>query len=548
MRTWIVRLSLLAVLVVAFLVANSGRSSPTVAQGPTLQPTETAAPLTTPTPLPATAAIDVPSVDWSDVSVHKQAMKAGFENDVDAFINANRYLIIASLSFEPDAVIRGGLRVRYTNQSQDTLSLVVFRLYPNGPTLGGRSNVTAVSVNGQTVEPSFSELRSVMGVPLPTPLKPGEAAEFVVQFSTIMTKGLFTAYGRFGFVNDVVSSTAWYPTLSVYEPARGWWTTLPVPTGDPGYSETGLYDVRLTMPSDLTVAMSGTIIEQKDNGNGTITYRDVTGPMRDHAFQASKRYMITSTVQDGTTINIVHYRDKLGDAGDGTADAVKFSAASVKVFNQVFGDYPYKELDVVQNPTPSGVEFPGLVQIAQDSWRKGVPFLEIVIAHEVGHQWFYGLVGNNQVEHPWLDESLTSFTDVVYMRAIYAGTDRVANHEDWFRGQYNNFTGSGQDNLPLNMPVASFFNAAYGAIIYRKGPVFYMELERQLGSETVYKALNLYYKRFKYQVVVSSDFLKVLEEVSGKQLDAVFAEWVGAYDSDPLPSTRLKYFAPAKAS
>jgi hypothetical protein len=545
MRKGLLSFFFLSVGVVALLLISAGGSvgqRVAAQQAPTLQPTETAVPLATPTAVPATT-IDVPTVEWADVSIHKQAMKAGFEQDVDKFVKSNRYLIVASLRFEPDAVIRGGVRVRYTNQSQDTLSLIVFRLYPNGPALGGRMNVTGVTVNGSAVEPSFSELRSVMGVPLATPLKSGDAVEVVVQFSTVMAKGLFTSYGRYGYVNDVVSATAWYPTLSVYEPSRGWWAQVPPPGGDPAYTETGLYDVRLTMPADVVAAMSGTIIEQKANSDGTITYRDVTGPMRDHAFQASTRYMITAVAEGGTTINVVHYKDRASDPTDGTQLVAKYSIDSFAAFNRVFGDYPYKEFDIVQNPTPSGVEFPGLVQIAQKAWVKGQPFLEVVVAHEIGHQWFYGLVGNNQVEHPWLDESLTSYTEVVYFRHVYGmDSQKARDHANAFRNQYNGYTGAGQADLPLNLPVRNFFNQAYGAIIYRKGPVFFLELERQLGQEMAYKALNAYFGRFHYQVAVSKDMLNVFEEVSEQQLDELFAQWVGALDADAIPSTRIGYF------
>lgn len=508
-------------------------------QAPTLQPTETAVPISTPTLVPPTR-IDVPAVKWADVSVHRQAMKVGYEADVDRYVDGNRYLIVASLSFEPDAVIRGGMRVRYTNHSRDPLELIVFRLYPNGPALGGRMAVTEVTANGVKVEPSFSKLRSVMGVPLSAPLKPSDSVELVVQFSTVMSRGLNTSYGRFGYVNGVVSSTAWYPTLSVYEPTRGWWEEVPNPSGDPGYTETGLYDVRLTVPAAVTVAMSGTIIEQTNNGDGTVTYRDITGPMRDHAFQASDRYMITPVQADGTIINVVHYKDRVNEPTDGTQLVAQYSIASFKSFNATFGHYPYKEFDIVQNPTPSGVEFPGLVQIAQNAWRKGQPFLEVVVAHEIGHQWFYALVGNNQVEHPWLDESLTSYTEVVYFRDTYPTSTLPLDHENGFKRQYNGYTGAGQPDLPLNLPVKGYANQSYGAIIYRKGPVFLLELERLLGREVVYKALSVYFERFKYDVVVSADVLEVFEEVSGEELDEVFAEWVGQLDRDALPSTRLR--------
>ena len=528
-----------AVLSAAALTGCAG--SARAAVQPTLQPTETAIPLVTPTTVPAPARVVLPAVDWTDVSIHREAMKPAFAADVDAFVDANRYLIIARLDLEPnreaqDAVIRGAQRVRYINRSADALDVIVFRLYANTPALGGRMNIAHVTADGAEVAPSLSALGSVMGVPLAQPLLPGEAVEITIDFTLVMVGGLNTSYGRFGYVDDVVSATAWYPTLSVYESGQGWWDSMPSPQGDPAYTETGLYDVRLTLPADMMVAMSGVIVETTPNPDGTITYRDVTGPMRDHAFQASARYMITEAEADGTRINVVHYRDRADDPTDGTPNVVRFSVLALETFNAVFGEYPYAELDVVQNPTPSGVEFPGLIQIAARAWVRGDPFLEVVIAHEIGHQWFYALVGNNQVEHPWLDESLTSYTEIVYMRAADPAGQRAQRHIADFERDYSRFTGSGQPDLPLDMPVYRYFGYAYGAIVYRKGPLFYVELERLLGRDTVYAVLAEYYQRHRYEVVTSRDVEQAFADVSGQDVSRVFAEWVYGIRPEATPT------------
>src|SRR5260221_11162454 len=103
---------------------------------PTLAPTETAVPLASLTPLPTFAPPTLPTVDWNDVSIYKRAMKRGFEDEVNDWVNGNRYLIIASLSLENDAVIRGAERVRYTNHSAAPLHEILYRLYENTPALG----------------------------------------------------------------------------------------------------------------------------------------------------------------------------------------------------------------------------------------------------------------------------------------------------------------------------------------------------------------------------------------------------------------------------
>jgi hypothetical protein len=504
--------------------------SPALAVESTLAPTETAIPLVTATLLAPSAPLTLPAIDWSDVSLYRKAMKAGFEADVDKFVNANRYQIVAALTFEHDAIIRGAERVRYTNHSTQPLNEIVFRLYPNSPVLSGRMNVTHITIDGTEVKnPTITGLNSILIVPLEQPLAPDSAVELKLDFNVVMARGLDASYGRFGYVHDVISGTAWYPTLSVYEEGSGWWKAMPVSEGDPAFTETGLYDVTMTTPADITIVMSGSEIENVKNPDGTVTHRGVSGPMRDHAFQASQRYIIDSVEVDGTRINAVHYKDPANPNIDGTRNVLKFASTAVATFNKVFGDYPFRDLYVTENPTPTGVEFPGLIQIAESSWIQGRAYLEVVVAHEVGHQWFYSLIGNDQVNHPWLDESLTSYTEFVYMRVAHPEGSTAADYIANKQRQYSGYTGAGQSDMPLDLPVRQYTGISYGLIVYTKGPLFYIELERLLGQDTVYKALNAYFHRYKYAVVTSQDVENTFNEVTGKDLSAVFHKWVGDY-------------------
>jgi hypothetical protein len=415
--------------------------------------------------------------------------------------------------------------VRYNNRTSATLKEIVFRLYPNTPALKGRMNVTRVTLNNKPVEPLLSIFDSVLTIPLDTPLAQGASVEMTLDFNLTMTRGLNASYNRFGYVNDVVSATAWYPTLSVYEVGKGWWQTVPSPQGDPAYTETGLYDVRLTTSADVVVAMSGKEIETTQNADGTVTHRDVTGPMRDHAFMVSPRYMITPIDVDGTRINIFHYKDRVQDADDGTNEVIKFAGDSFAVYSATFGEYPYIEFDVVQNPTPTGVEFPGLVQIGERAWIKGKRDLEIIVVHEVGHQWFYALVGNNQVEHPWLDEGMARYTEFVYYRTTDRFGPGATGYIDHYRQRYNDFLTK-QGDMPLDLPVTSYDGSAYGTIVYGKGALFIVELEQQLGQDIVNQSLKEYVRRNRYRVATTADFQKAFEDVSGQDLDGLFAQWV----------------------
>src|SRR5450432_695490 len=468
-----------------------------------------------------TGDIDLPSVDWADLSVYRQAMKPGFESDVDKWVDGNRYLIAATLTLGTNAMLRGAERVRYTNHTTATaLNDIVFRLYPNSSVLDGNMTVSNLTGDGVAVSPVYTDRASVMTVPLAEALAPGRSVELTMGFEVVMTGGVDVSYGRFGYKEGVVSGTAWYPTLSVYDVGQGWWESEPDPKGDPAYTETGLYDVRLTTPADLTVVMSGKEIATTTNADGTVTHRGVTGPMRDHAFMASARYTITALEVAGTRINVVHYQEQPAAApgGDGTPNAVKFAGNSIRTYNRIFGEYPYAELDVVENPTPSGVEFPGLVQIAENSWYADQSYLEVLVSHEIAHQWFYAIIGNNQVELPWLDESLASYSEIVYTREVYQSDEKRQAYIKIFQDRYLQYVTEKGSDLALDLPVVGYDGEGYGAIVYGKGPLFYIRLEQDLGIPTVYRALHTYFNRYKYAVATTDDVEKTFEEVSGKDL------------------------------
>lgn len=505
---------------------------------PPLPPTVTAVPPSTPTDLPARDPIRLPPVDWENVEPFRAAMRPAFVNDIDGFVNRNRYYIEATLTFENGvAILYGAQRVRYTNRSDDTLNELVFRLYPNIPALGGRMLVYQAELNDIPVAPSLSERETVLIIPLDKPLPPGESAEVELQFSTAAERGMFASYGAFGFQDQTFSGPEWYPVLSVYETGHGWWTKRPVPTGDAAYTESGLYEVLLTVPENFVVAMSGSEIERFPAGDDQMTYHYVTGPVRDLLLVASPIYgKLTNVVDDDISVNVYFW-----PGGESAAEEVlRITSDSVRIFNEKFGPYPYAELDVAETFNYTAIEYPGIIVVSDRSWVRGNDFLEVATAHEVGHQWFYSLIGNNQVDQPWIDESLTSFTEYVYLRELYGEKrfkDTVQGDRDW----YNYYKSTGAADLVLNLPVSSYSENNYGTIIYTKGPLFYFELEKLLGQERFLKAIQLYYQRMRYEVATSKDVLSAFEDATGEDLDALFYQWVGEFDGlDPAVVDELR--------
>ena len=511
-------------------VAACGNAASGAGGLPTLAPTITAVPPVTPTDVPEPDPIRLPPVDWDDVDKFRAAMRPAFAGDIDAFASRNRYYIEATLTVENGvAVIMGAERARYTNRSTDALTEIVFRLYPNMTGLGGRMKVYRAELNGIPVEPTLSERDTALIIPLNTPLQTGDSAEVMLEFSAAAERGLYAGGGVFGYQQEVVSAPEWYPALSVYEEGRGWWMARPIPMGDASYTESALFEVYLTTPQNFVVAMSGSELDAFPAGDGMTTHHYVSGPMRDSAMVAGPLFGKLTQYVDDIAVNVLVW------PGDEPAaeEVMGIATTAVRTFNDAFGPYPFAELDVAETFMATGMEYPGIVLISNTIWERGDPFMEIATAHEVGHQWFYSLVGGDQVGHPWLDESLTSFTEYVHMRAA-RGEKRYGAELQSDRDLYNAYKGRGLPDLPLNLPVTSYTENNYALIIYVKGPLFFVELENSLGRDTFLAALRLYVARHRYELADSKDLLAAFEDASGQNLDAIFYQWVGEFEGlDP---------------
>lgn len=489
------------------------------------------------------ASPSLPAPDWHDLSRYHPGLQPAFTDEIETLAAATQYQIAAQLTLDEDAVIRGQQRMHYTNQSDDALDRIVLRLYPNSRPLrnAGSLTVSNVDVAGQATTPTLSVEDTVLTVPLTEPLAPGAATQITLDFETRLKRGeISRAFERLGYVGDVISGGSWYPAISVYEARRGWWVTPIISgEGDPTYNDIGLYDVRLTLPAELTPITNGVVVDQVEHEDGTVTYHEVTGPVRSHVLVASDRYGEPQTVEvDGVRVQVWPYQEAVGRSPDADALALQTTAAALTLFNDQLTPYPYPELDVVQHPTFTGLEFSGLIYISEEYWQAdGLTLLEDVIVHEVGHQWFYGLVGNNQVESPWLDEGLATFTEILYERE-QLGTSPLADTIQAVSDRLDAGMAAaiGLDaTVPLNLPVADY-GENYGLVAYYRGAAFLLALEAALGQATVAEALRVYTHEFRYQVATVEDFKTVFETVAEQDLTPLFEAWIGEYPPVDRPA------------
>ncbi|MDX1521367.1 MAG: M1 family aminopeptidase, partial [Anaerolineae bacterium] len=149
--------------------------------------------------------------------------------------------------------------------------------------------------------------------------------------------------------------------------------------------------------------------------------------------------------------------------------------------------------------------------------------------HEVAHQWFYGLVGNDQVDEPWLDEALAQFATLIYYSDVH-GSGGAAGFRGSLERRWNRVDGA---DIPIGLPVRDYSAQEYGAIVYGRGPLFIEALSEALGPETFAEFLRDYYHSNRWRIVTGADFKALAERHCQCDLTPLFDEWVYGEAGDP---------------
>jgi aminopeptidase N len=411
-------------------------------------------------------------------------------------------------------------KVRYANAEDVPLNEVYFRLFPNSEAYGGQLKITSLQADGVDVKPKYELDETAMKIELAQPLRPGESIEFEMDYSVqVPTQEVEIGYNRFGLHDNILTLPGFFPLIPVYDD-EGWNVELAPPQGDTVFSDTALFQVNITAPSEEVVAASGTC--EVTPGGQTKTWRCVSGPMRDFMIAMSPDYQIKSDTVEGVKVNS-YYREEFADEGERGLQVV---VDAVRAYNKSIGEYPFNELDLVATPTTAGgIEYPGLVVIAEGLFDRNPSFYEGATAHEVAHQWWYSLVGNDQIDEPWLDEALTQFATALYYREQY-GQQGVRGYVSSLEGRYDRVKGTSDDKR-ADLPVSGYSDWQYGAIVYGKAALFFNALYETLGDEKFDQLLQEYYTTYRYGVAYPQDFLVIAAKYVGQdELDEILKEWI----------------------
>lgn len=443
----------------------------------------------------------------------------------------SRYRINAELIPNPDGTgsIVGTLALRFVNLTPVELTEVYIRLYANDAIYAeGGMRLRNVTTDGVKLAPELTVDNTVARLGLPSPLGAGAASDIVMEFQTVVPVSPEFGYGIYSVDGErnTWALAHWYPLLAGYD-SHGWSTDPLSRNGDPIFSNTALYDVSLSAPDGWVVATTG--IELPSADSGTTRRRYVSGPVRDFTIVADDDFAAVRHDIAGTTVT--SYFDPANAAAGQTV--LDSAVAALDIYSKRFGPYPFREMDITQVTLKGagGVEFPQLMYMGTSLYGdpgrfRNPDYLEFVTAHEVGHQWWYGVVGNNQHLDAFIDEGLTEYVGAdVYFGDRYGeavGTFQLKLEcQLWY---LNELFINGDDIV--DQPTDDFpTEAAYGAMVYGKGALAFDALRSDIGDDAFFAGLQDYYTEFRFGIATPADLRAAFERAAGRDLGAFWTSW-----------------------
>jgi len=383
------------------------------------------------------------------------------------------------------------------------------KAYPNGFNEGYIDIKNVLSQGKQLSYEITGDKNDLLEIKIANQLKPGEKISIDMKYNVKIPN----SEGRFGYGNNTINVTNWFPIACVND-ERGWNLKGYEAVGDPFYSDTSNFDVSILLPTKYKISCTGNIIEEKSDTNKTL-YKVKAQKVRDFAFILSEKFDVDSTSYKKTEINTYNLNKDLSQ------EVTNIAKDSIRIFSEMFGEYPYDTYSVVASDFYiGGMEYPTLVMIDQSLYTKKDKFLlEYVIAHETAHQWWYSVVGNDEISEPWIDEALTEYSTILYFEEKYGksvGDKLIKTMEIQTK-----------NHLSENIfkPTTQYRNSVdYSLNVYTKGAVAFNEVRKKVGDKLFFETLKEYYETYMYENVNGAKFVEIWNQ-KGVDIDKIISEY-----------------------
>jgi len=377
--------------------------------------------------------------------------------------------------------------------------------------------------------------QTVMALPLPTPVGPGSEVTLNVTWTAHVPR----TFARTGAIGNFFFIVQWFPKLGVLQPDG--WNCHQFHAGTEFFSDYGSYDVTLNVPRQWTVGATGLQRERRDNADGTTSHRYYQDDVHDFAWTTSPDLVERTARFEHPTLPPVDMRLLLQPEHTGQVDR-HFDATrtTLKYYGEWYGAYPYGHITIVDPAFQSGaggMEYPTLFT-AGTRWLAPahVTTPEGVTVHEAGHQFWYGIVGNNEFEDAWMDEGFNTFStaravaqvyDPNYLAVRYFGgfipwvfRDVALPRETEGNGLAY-YRRAAKSDVQAT-PTFRYFPSTGGNITYFKTALWLNTLERWLGWPTLQRVMSTQFDRWKFKHPRPADFFAIANEVSGRDLTGFF--------------------------
>jgi hypothetical protein len=407
----------------------------------------------------------------------------------------------------------------------------------------GYTNVTRiVRVNGDGTELDMTkdlqyaspddqntEDRSLAFTFLKDPVLPGQTLQLRVEWTGKFPKN----FDRTGAIGNYYFVSQWFPKLGAFEDAG--WMAHQFFANSEFFADFGHYDVRMTVPTGWMVGATGIEQSRTDAGNGTTTHRYTQGDVHDFAWTTSPDFIEKRQQFNTPGRAPVQLRLLIQPEHEHLADRhFAGAAAALKHYGEWYGAYPYPALtivDPVYQSDSGGMEYPTIFT-AGTRWlspaQSNDP--EYVVLHEAGHQFWYGMVANNEVEFAWLDEGINEYSDSrvqsIAFQPNYLVQRFFGDFIPWqFRDialqratdtNWMNTYRRNPDRDSLSVPTARLWPGTHQNMSYHKAALMLHTLERMYTWEVMQRVLSIYFTRWKFKHPRPEDFFTVLNEVTGK--------------------------------
>lgn len=445
------------------------------------------------------------------------------------------YKIEANLS--SDMKISAKETVDFVNKTGESLSEVCFHLYPRAFREGaifkpyttltlascfpngisyGDIDIKKVTISGNQVDFSLvGEDDDILKVPLESGLENKKTTKIVIEFDLTIPNSTH----RFGYYNGKINLGNWYPIVCNF--SDGKFDMSPYySTGDPFCSDIANYDVSITFPNEYEIVSSGEIKNLKTENLKQVEISALA--VRDFAMSFSNSSTKIEKTVGSVAVSYIGYN---GD--ENLQKYLDLSVSALEYFSKTFGNYPYSTLSVVKTPfIYGGMEYPNIVFIS-DSIDDEEEYLKVIV-HEIAHQWWYAVVGNNEVSEAWLDESLAEYSTALFFEN---NSQYGISYEDLIKNAVASYTLyvdviktiRGDVNTKMNLAVNEYQNDyEYSYMVYVKGVIMFDELKNAVGETKLVSGLKKYYKDNRFKIATKQNFLDAFKSACHRDLENFF--------------------------